>query len=145
MTSRLSGVTQQPGRSLNILYGSDLITVPGPCCALPSLSPPSARRPQIVISTSAAFEDYGNPRPHLLLPSQGILTSQIRSFTSWGFYELHLLTFFLFFLFFFSSRADSFLSSFPSDALEGIAERKVVSVPSHSSTSAHIKQNKNVL
>lgn len=41
--------------------------------------------------------------------------------------------------------ADSFLSSFPSDALQGIAKRKVVSIPRHRSTSEPIKQNKNVL
>lgn len=52
-------------------------------------------------------------------------------------------------LFFFFSRADvsadSFLSSFPSDALQGIAERKVVCIPRRRSTSEPIKQSKNVL
>ena len=35
----------------------------------------------------------------------------------------------LFFLFLTDVSADSFLSSFPSDALRGIAERKVVCIP----------------
>lgn len=73
-----------------VLRGSDLITVPGPRCALPSLSPPSTQQPQIVISPPVAFKDYTTsppppPPPNptstdcLLLPPQGIRTSQIRS------------------------------------------------------------------
>lgn len=69
-----------------VLRGSDLITVPGPRCALPSLSPPSTQQPQIVISPplpSRIIQPPNPPHPTstdcLLLPPQGIHTSQIRS------------------------------------------------------------------
>lgn len=72
-----------------VLRGSDLITVPGPRCALPSLSPPSTQQPQIVISPpspSRIIQPALPRRPpnptstdRLLLPPQGIRASQIRS------------------------------------------------------------------
>lgn len=71
--------------------------------------------------------------PHFSDPFNSFMTS--------GFYETHLLISFP------STRrfSDSFLSSFPLDALQGIARHKVVSTPSHRSTSMPTKRNKNVL
>ena len=132
-----------------VLCGSDLITAPGPRCALPSLSPPLAQRPQIVISP---------PLPSRITPPSSPLSSSPTSPASRnpqigstvlrvGVLWASSTYFSLFFFFFFLTdvSADSFLSSFPSDALQGIAERKVVCIPCHRSTSAPIKQNKNVL
>lgn len=132
------------------LYGSDLITVPGPGCALPSLSSPPAQWPQIVISPPVPSRITAPTRFHTSPASRNPhISDRLNSFTSWGFTSLIYLFFPLFFpvFFFFLTDvpADSFLSSFPSDALQGIAERKVVSIPRRRSTSAPIKQNKNVL
>lgn len=141
MTSRLSGVTRQPCGSPRPLH---------PCHFRPH---PTAQQPQIVIPPAfpVTFKDYGaNPHPpqplpppptstdFRLLPPQGIphFSDPLNSFTS--FYELHLLIFSFFFcsssaspphhpLSVSSKRrfpADSFLSSFPSDALQGIVKRK---------------------
>lgn len=134
----------------SVLYGSDLITVPGPCHLCRRRPLGGHRSP----SHPAAIEDYSPPssssptfspasrNPHFLRSAQ-------QFYELGGFYELHLLIpppFFLLFFFTLTDvSADSFLSSFPSDALQGIAERKVVSIPRRRSTSAPIKQNKNAL
>lgn len=147
--------TQSLSEHPPVLRGSDLITVPGPRCALPSLSLPSAQQPQIVISPPLPSRIIQPPPPThtdcLLRPPQGILTSQIRSTVLRVGVLMSFIDLFFssssssFFFFLTDVSADSFLSSFPSDALQGIAKRKVVSIPSHRSTSEPIKQSKNVL
>lgn len=135
----------------SVLCGSDLITVPGPCHLCRRRPLGGHRSP----SHPAAIEDYSPPLPPLLRPlfllPRGILTfsDRLNSFTSWVVFMSFIFLSPPFFLRFFFTltdvSADSFLSSFPSDALQGIAERKVVSIPRRRSTSAPIKQNKNAL
>lgn len=108
--------TRLLSKHLPVLCGSDLITVPGSCCALPSQSLPASVDRDLA---PAAIEDY-SPPTH---PSVAyfILTSEM----CWEeqFYELGGLWALSthFFLSFCRTNvsADSVLSSFPSDALQG--------------------------
>lgn len=124
---------------LLVLCGSDLIN-----CAWPWLRP--------TIFCACCLLGSHRLRSWGLFPTstvacfsvlQGILTSQIRWTVLWVLAFMRLI-----YLYPFPSTrrfSDSFLSSFPSNALQGITRHKVVSTPSHHSTSTPIKQNKNAL
>lgn len=111
-----------------VLRGSDLIN-----CACAPPSSVTAAFLRIICPFDCRLLLRASRNPHF--------SDLFNSFMSSRFYEPHLLISFL------SPRhfSDSFLSSFPSDALQGIARRKVVSIPSHRSTSTPIKQSKNAL
>ncbi len=79
-----------------VLCGSDLITVPGPRCALPSLSPTPAQRPQIVISPplpSRITAPLPTPLAYFSRLKESSLLRSAQQFYELGFYELHLLIF----------------------------------------------------
>lgn len=102
--------TQSLSKHPPVLCGSDLITVPGPCCALPSLSPLPAQRPQIVILPLLPSRITPPPVPFSSLAYLSRLkesSDRLNSFTSWGFMSFIYLFFPLLLLlplFFFSNR-----------------------------------------
>lgn len=124
------------------LSGSDLITVPGPYCTLPSSIP--------TVHSAATYRDLKDytPLPQTIVcfsSLHGILTSHIHS-TLLHFYELHLLVSLSFFVFSPDvSQTAQFSAHFHWMPYRDLPKRKVTSIPCRRSTTAPIKQNKNML